>query len=432
LMVLVETYGCTANKVDTQIMRAILERDGFKTTTDSRLEGMADAVVINSCTVKDRTHNRIVKRSASLSGRPLVVAGCLAASSPQDLPPNASLVSPSNVELISEAVKEAISGRRAVFIDGTGRRAPDKACLPIKQWEGVIAAVSVSEGCVGHCTYCSTRTARGGLHSFSAEAVAKKVKSHVEAGAREVWLTSQDLGAYGKDRDRKSTLSGLLEKIFSTCEGLPEFRIRAGMMNPNHFMDESVLEGVLEKFEDPRLFKFFHIPVQSGSDRVLKLMGREYSSSDFLEIVSRIRDRFPECTIATDVILGFPGESDEDFAKSMELVRTTRPFVLNISKYSPRPGTPAAGLKQILQRTVKERSRMLTLLHQEIGRGILKPFIGSTVRIIVDEKGPKGVSGRTDSYVTVALAGRKAMGIGEFVDAKIESSTHHYLIGSVA
>ena len=439
-LVFVETYGCTANRVDTQIMRALLEKAGFKTTIDPELEASSDLILLNSCTVKDKTHNHVVKRAKNC-GKPLVIAGCLAASNPHDLPPHASLVAPSRIEMVVEAAEAALNGKnRKVFLDENvdGKPyVPDKACLPVKFWEGVSAAVSISEGCVGSCSYCATRLARGKLVSFSIEGIAKTARLHIESGCREVWLTSQDLGAYGMDLDacNKSKLPQLLGEIIHHCKDLPEFRMRLGMMNPNHFIaDADLLLRVLEKVENASFFKFFHIPVQSGSDRVLKNMGRTYSSKDFLNVVKRIRERFPAATIATDIIVGFPGESEADFEKSMSLLRRVKPGVLNISKYSPRPNTPAAGMPQVLQRTVKERSRSMTRLHHEQNKKMLESrFVGRTVRIIVDAENKKGRSGRTDEYVTVALSGegKKNAVLGEFMKVRIDSCTHHYLLGRI-
>lgn len=422
MKVYIETYGCVANQVDSEIISGILASKGIKVVGDYR---EADVVIINSCSVKQPTEFHMLRRMKFFRNKKLVAAGCLPQSSRELVElasPGASLVSPSRIGEIADVVLAAAAGKRTVAL---GIRKEEKICLPALREGGIIAKVSIAEGCLGACSFCSTKLARGHLFSYRKEKIVETVRDSLAKGFREIWLTAQDCSVYGLDAG--TSLAGLLESI-SRLEG--EFRVRVGMMNPFYFLKD--IDSLLAAFEDSRIYKFFHVPVQSGNSAVLKDMRREYSPDDFLEICAKIRKKFPEATISTDVIVGFPTESEPRFRDSLKLVEKSRPDILNISRFSPRPNTEAARMRQITGRLVKERSRKLTELHGRIAQQINKNLVGKNYNVLADEITKKGLMGRNDSYKPVALpAGLQAKesALGQFIYVRITGATRTYLVG---
>jgi len=246
----------------------------------------------------------------------------------------------------------------------------------------------------------------------------------VHLGYREIRLTSQDAAVFGSDTGE--TLTGLLQSI-ATIEGNHKFRL--GMFNPNIVM--SSINDLLESMKDDHFFKFFHIPLQSGSDKILKTMKRRYIASDWVNIVERVRKRFKNPTIATDIIVGFPGENETDFKETIELIQSVRPSVLNISKYGDRPNTLASQSNEKVDTTVKKnRSRTLTKVANEITIESNEAWVGWSGPIMITEKGSKGgMLGRNESYKIVVV--HKDLKPGTIVDVEITSSERTRLNGKV-
>jgi MiaB-like tRNA modifying enzyme len=286
------------------------------------------------------------------------------------------------------------------------------------------AIIPISTGCLGICTYCITRIARGPLKSFSNEMITKSVKNVVSEGYKEIRLSSQDTAAYGEDIDDK--LPNLLKNI---CALEGDFRIRVGMMNPQNAL--SNLDDLTDVYKNEKIFKFIHVPFQSGSEKILKGMKRNYSVSDFFKVIDGFRNHFPDITISTDVIVGFPGESDSDFEKTLDLVKKLKPNILNITRFSPRPNTEAIKMdNQIPSRIAKDRSRELTKLHFDISRKINEKFVGEKKRILVAEMGKnKTMMGRTNNYLPVVIEDKAE--VCDFVDVKIVEAKDTYLKGKV-
>jgi MiaB/RimO family radical SAM methylthiotransferase len=224
---------------------------------------------------------------------------------------------------------------------------------------GGVAIVQVARGCVGTCTYCITRMARGPLKSFPEDQIRDEMCAHALAGTPEIQITAQDISCWGKDIGK--SLPSLLQK-FDDIPG--RFMIRVGMMNPGTV--KGILDDLVDAYAGNRIFKFLHLPVQSGSDSVLKRMGREYTVSDFEEIVARFKQRYPEITLATDMIVGFPGETDEDFSQSLDLIDRIRPQKVNITRYSARPFTPISSEKDFPDWIKKERSRIMNARAEQV------------------------------------------------------------------
>ncbi len=418
----VEACGCSFSLSDAELARGLLKKAGHQLTGEDE----AEVIVLVTCTVKDTTQAKLEGRISELAkktGKKLVVAGCLPQHAPEvvrKLAPEAVLVGPRGITRIAEAV-EARPGTMIAENDSN----KNKLGLPRLRTDHVRATVPIAEGCLGECSYCATRLAKGTLTSFPRESIIDEIKKLVSAGYREIWLTAQDCAAWGIDS--KVNVCDLLSAISKIDGG---FKVRMGMLNPRYLLP--IIDEYLGVFSrDSRLFRFFHIPVQSGSDEILALMKRGYSRRDFIFIVSRIREKFPDACISTDVIGGFPGETEKQFGETVSLLEEMRPDIVNVSRFCPRPSTQAALLgNRIPGSKVKERTRLLSSIHRAISLEKNKGWIGRTCDVLVDEQTPKGPMGRTDEYRPVAIRGKKAK-TGNFVKATIMDATRSYLIGEV-
>lgn len=386
----VETYGCTANQADSEKIVEMYRNRGH--TYVEEVED-ADAVIINTCTVTGRTERRMLRRISEMKKKfnhNLIVAGCLPAAQP---------------ELISSP--KIIKPR-----DLIGYLSP--------RCRGVIGTVPISEGCVGNCSYCIVKKARGSLVSFSTERILESTDKLVRDGAKEIRMTSQDTGAYGLDLGLR--LPDLIDKVTS-IDG--NFKIRIGMMNPFTAID--IIDDLLDSYDNAKVFKFLHIPIQSGSDDVLRDMNRNYSVSDWTHIVSKFKKRFPSITISTDFIVGYPTETEDDFEKSMEILRKMRAEKVNITRYSPRPNTEAIKLENLPDKEKKERSRKMSELCRKIALEKNKEWIGKTLDVLTTEVGKKGgVVARDESYKCIIL---DEVPIGSEHKIRIKDATSTYLIG---
>jgi len=415
-----ETYGCTLNQADSDIIKALLL--GKHPLVES--EDGSDVVIINTCTVKGATEDKITQRIKTLRslGHRIIVAGCLGVNERKirRIAPEAPIVAPSSLVHINDAIDDALSGRISVYRDPDG-----KDGLPILL-SAPIARIPISEGCTSSCFFCQTKLARPNLRSFSPKTVVKWVNEAVRKGAKEIQLTSQDSGAYGLDI--RTDLVSLLELIShddsaSKAEG--EFFIRLGMINPNHA--KRMLPGLLSALKNKKFYKFLHIPVQTGSERICKAMNRDHTVKDFIDIVDAVRGEIPEVTIMTDVIVGYPGESEEDYKDTLRLLERTRPDVTNVSRFSPRPGTKASELAQLPVEISKRRSTECFALVRKISSDSNQPFIGRTIRVMMTEK-TRDFKGRDINYCQVVVKRFKG-NIGDMVDVKITSANHGSLFG---
>ncbi len=411
------SFGCAMNKADGMIMEGILLKSGFeKVETPEE----ADVIILNTCNVKGPTESKMIHyaRKLASTGKPLVVAGCMAATQKNLLKRYSNVfLGPRAIDKIVDACIHALNG--VDFSDYYGE--PIKTCLPTLQPSGVTAIIPVEEGCLGSCTYCITRFARGRLKSFPLNSIVERVRFYIAKGAREIYLTGQDVSAYGKDIGL--SIIDLLEAI-AHIEG--SFRVRVGMLNPFHIVDK--IEELAEILQDEKFYKFFHVPVQSGSNRVLSLMGRNYSVEDFLKIVETVRRVHPYGTLSTDIIVGFPSETDQDFMDTVRLIETVRPEIVNISRFSPRPGTKAASMKQLSTHVIKRRSKRLTEISQRIKYERNKLLLRKNVTALVVKSSGSWFIARTDMYRPIII--RKAS-LGAFIRAKVVGATSRGLVGIV-
>jgi MiaB/RimO family radical SAM methylthiotransferase len=259
--------------------------------------------------------------------------------------------------------------------------------------------------------------------SFPAEDIIRQAKSIIDAGATEIQLTAQDTASWGMDRDDGLRLPDLLRKL---CKIPGKFMIRIGMANPNTLLP--ILDDFLAAISDPKIFLFLHIPVQSGSDAVLRMMGRRYTSAQYEEICRRARGVHPDIRICTDYIAGFSGETDEDAAASVAQIERTMPGKVNITRFSVRPNTPAAKMKRIPEPVKKQRSLNLTNAANTVYDENNNAQIGKTLSAVVTEVVKKGsVTARDRAYQDIVIM--EELPIGTDVTVKITGHRRHYLIG---
>jgi threonylcarbamoyladenosine tRNA methylthiotransferase CDKAL1 len=413
MRVYVETYGCTANKGDTELLLGQLKMANIPIA--SSLDE-ADTVVVNTCAVKGVTYRRMLSRIQALRGlgKRVVVAGCL------------PLIDPKSIRGLDAISCRSITYLPQVIRNGSCQillgQAVEKPLLPRTRLSQVSAIVQISEGCLSQCSYCSVRIARGRLRSFKPEFIEQQVRQAVGEGAKEILITSQDNAVYG--RDIGIDLPSLLERL-TLIEG--NFRIRVGMMNPS-FLPE-IQDRLVEVFSSPKIYKFLHLPVQSGSDRILQSMRRGYRAEDFESVVSFFRSRMPDLQLVTDIIVGYPGESGEDFRQSCELLLRTMPDKVNISRFSPMPGTEASKLKQLDSAEVAKRSREISRLCLDIGLRVNRQYLGRRLGVLVTEEGTRGgFIGRAHNYKPVVLEGVR---LGDEMEVKISGATSTYLLGTL-
>lgn len=397
-----ETFGCTANVGDTMKLRAILKEQGHSIVAEPE----AEVVIVNTCTVTKRTELNVLKRLETLraAGKEVVVAGCMAAAQP---------------DLVKSLFGEEV-------ILGTPRDLYENS--PVGDGldlDGVISAIPIAMGCVGNCSYCIVKRARGNLKSFEPEQIREAVKNAVERGAKEIRITAQDCSAYGMDKPGAKKLPELLE-LLTAVKG--DFKIRVGMMNP--FTVIHILDELIDSFDSEKIFKFFHVPVQSGSNKVIGDMNRNYKTAEFVEIIKCMRQRFGHCTVCTDFIIGFPTETENDFFDSVNLLKEVKPEKVNITRFSPRPGTEAATLKDLLEREKKKRSRIISSRYHQIALERNTTLMEKELPVLITERGKKGgVMGRDPSYRPVII--KKALPLGTAYTARIAEAKSTYLVGDV-
>jgi len=308
--VFLKSFGCSANLADSEVLTGCLAEVGFKLAHSATA---ADIVIYNTCAVKGPTENRmieIIKRAPHR--KKVIVAGCLPLINFERLCQETrfdAAVGPAAADRIVNIVKRVLRGEKVIELEGAANAKP-ALNLPRLRSNPVISVVPVNYGCLGACAYCCVVFARGHLRSYTIKEVTEQVRKDLAAGAKEFWVTSQDTACYG--RDIGTNLAMLLNAL-GDVKG--DFKIRVGMTTPNMVTD--ILDNLIEAFKDEKIYKFVHLPVQSGDDEILKRMQRFYTVRDFKKIVNAFRSAFPEITLATDVICGFPGETPEAFENTL-------------------------------------------------------------------------------------------------------------------
>lgn len=414
-----EAYGCSASFADSEMITGLLVNGGH-TLAESPKD--ADLSVIVTCSVKDATADKMVNRIKRLGTKPLVVAGCLPkaeTATVERFGPKASLLGPNSIGKTLEVINSALKGQKQVALEDSDAT---KVGLPKVRINPAVGIVEIASGCMSECTFCQTKLSKGELQSFRVGDIVRQVRQEVDEGCCEVWLTSTDNGCYGFDIG--TDLPGLVDAVSGIEK---DFMIRVGMMNPMYM--PRIREGLLRSFESPKVFKFLHIPVQSGSNPVLKDMKRGHTAEVFRKSGSMFRSRFEKFTISTDIIVGFPTETEEDFEKTIDLIRETRPDIVNLSRYSPRPGTDAARMTQIPVSEVMKRSKKVFDMAGKISHERNLEWVGWEGPVLFDEIADGAIKGRNFAYKPVIVADK--VDIGQRAQVRITDATRHVLRGNI-
>jgi len=416
----VEAYGCSASYADSEIISGLVINGGHTLANSSE---ESDLNLIVTCSVKDATANKMIHRIKSLKSKPLIVAGCLPKAEQETVEKfseKASLLGPNSLGKTLQVINSTLKGVRKIELADTD---VSKVGLPKIRLNPTVGIVEIASGCMSECTFCQTKLSKGDLTSYRIGDIVRQVQHEVDEGCREIWLTSTDNGCYGFDIG-----TDLPELVKAVTEIPKEFSIRVGMMNPMYM--PRIREGLLKSFENNKVFKFLHVPVQCGSDKVLNDMKRGHTSDTYRDVTNKFRKKFPEFTISTDVIVGFPTETREDFEQTVELIKETKPDIVNLSKYSARPGTDAAEWEQVDVVEVKRRSKEIFNLTNRISLENNQDWIGWKGDVLFDENADKGIRGRNFAYKPIFV--KESIEIGQSHCVKIVDVTNHSLVGEIA
>jgi len=420
--VFVKTYGCTSNKFDSEVMIGLIQNENYKIVDN---ENDADYILVNTCGVKSVTEEKIISYLQKLSktNKKVLIAGCLTKINferiKKAIPNYWAILEPKTINRITDAIKNG----GIYFSNGENI---EKLLLPKIDLNQVIGIIKISEGCLSNCTFCATKISRGRVKSYRPEIIRECIRNGISNGKKEFYLTSEDCSAYG--RDIGINLIDLLETI-SKIDG--KFFVRVGMMNPLHFKKMEVKE-LAEKFNSEKIFKFLHLCVQSGSNKVLKDMKRGYTVEDFMNYVKIFRETLGNLTLETDIIVGYPTESEKDFKSTVKLIKKVKPDIVNISKFSKRPNTEASHLKEIDSKIVKERSRKLTKIVKKVSERKNKEWLGWRGEVIIDEVGKKKNTfiGRNYCYKPIVVESRENI-IGKFVKVEVYDFNNNSLFATI-
>lgn len=413
--VFVEGYGCSHNLSDTEKLKALLLENGFELANN---EEKANLLIINACAVKKATENRMLNRIRKLfslyndSEKQLIVFGCFAS------------ISPDAVQKISEKIVLIKNLKELSEFFSLHTPCSDfSPNMPEIRSNEFISIMPIATGCLGACTFCCVSKARGKLKSFLVQELNEKFRQLIKE-TKEIRLCAEDTGCYGCDIN-----SSLPELLKTLLKNKGNYRIRIGMMNP-HWL-KKYLPEMIEIFKQENVFKFLHLPLQSGSDNVLKKMNRFYSTEDFMKLINELRKEIPEITISTDIIVGFPGETENDFKKTLSVIKKLKPDIVNISRYNNRPGAVSNTFSEQLHgREKKKRSRILNDLCKKISLEKNKKLIGIMQEVLFNEIGKNNsLMGRTNYYKPVVVKNADKKILGEFRQVKIIGVKPTYVEG---
>jgi tRNA-2-methylthio-N6-dimethylallyladenosine synthase len=430
----VKSFGCQMNVYDGTRMAELLEADGL---TMAASADEADLVVLNTCHIREKAAEkvysdigRIVKHSRGRQQPMIAVAGCVAQAEGSEIPRRAPavdiVVGPQAYHNLPALVADAAAGRKALDTDMPAISKFDS--LPKRRKQGATAFLTVQEGCDKFCTYCVVPYTRGAEVSRPWDAIVDEAKALVDAGAREITLLGQNVNAWAGDDEagRRQGLDGLIRAL-DRLPGLA--RIRYMTSHPN-----DMTEGLIAAHADvEKLMPFLHLPVQSGSDRILKAMNRSHTRDSYLAIIDRVRAVRPDIALSGDFIVGFPGETDADFEATLDIVRAVNHAQAFSFKYSPRAGTPAATMDdQISPERMDDRLQQLQTLINEQQQAFNAALVGRRTEILIERNGKKPGQRIGKSPWLQSVVVETPAAIGEMVTAEIVSAGPNSLGGVLA
>lgn len=433
MRVFVTTYGCQMNEHDSQKILSLLEDEGHEATQDPE---EADCVILNTCSVREKPEQKVYSALGRLlplkRRKPSLivgVGGCVAQQVGERLLERAAhldfVFGTHQIGLVPELVRMAAHGIRSCRVE-MSQEVPSLHYCPRPPAGQVRAFVTIMQGCDNRCSYCIVPRLRGPERSRPLDHIVEEVENLARHGVKEVMLLGQNVNSYGRTLPGSPSFSSLLEKL-QTVEGIE--RIRFTTSHPRDLSRELMdAMATLDK-----VCEHLHLPVQSGSTRVLGLMNRGYTAEQYLEKVEALREKVPGISITTDIIVGFPGETERDFELTLELLQRVRFDSIYSFKFSPRPFTRAADMEETVPQEVKaQRLKRVQELQEDITSSILESCVGTCEEILVEGASPHGkgqVIGRTRTYRIVHLSGDPEALKGRLVRVRIDKSLRHSLWG---
>ncbi len=431
------TFGCQMNLNDAELIGGMLSEVGYEKTEE--LE-QADIIIINTCGVRDNAEQRVYGRLGNLKPlkekRPdliIAIGGCMVqqtqvAEHIRKVYRHVGIIfGTHNIHTFPELLAKAMISDETIQ-EIWPQESEVVENLPRLRDDGRSAWVTITYGCNNFCTYCIVPYVRGRERSRQPEAIVKEVAELARKGYIEVTLLGQNVNSYGKGLEPHVDFGDLLMAV-NDVPGIK--RIRYTTSHPRDFSDH-IIEAIAKS---AKVCPHIHLPVQAGSNRILKAMNRGYTREYYLELVAKIRRSLPDCSITTDLIVGFPGETDEDFAQTVDLVQRVRYDNAFTFIYSPRTGTPAATMAdQVSEEIKQERIQCLMKIQAEASRSINEQLVGRTIELLVEgesKTNPDILTGRTTTNKVVNFRGDKAL-IGQLVDVKITTAQSWYLIGELS
>ena len=427
----VDTYGCQQNEADSERIRGMLQCAGYGFTDTE--EG-ADVIVLNTCAVREHAEQRVFGNVGALvhtkrrhPRQKIFVCGCMMGQ-PQvaerirkSYPHVDGVFSTHHLWQFPELLLHVLTTGKRVFAteDSAGSIAEH---IPVARTNTLKAWVSVMYGCNNFCSYCIVPYVRGRERSRRPQDVLEECRGLIASGYKEITLLGQNVNSYGKDLDCGVDFADLMAQV---AELPGEFRLRFMTSHPKDASRK--LFDTIAKY--PKICKQFHLPFQSGSDRILKLMNRRYTAGQYLSLVDYGRSLMPDLVLTSDVIVGFPGETEEDFEDTIRLIERVRYDALFTFIFSPREGTPAAKMDDPTPKTDKNRRfDRLVAVQNRISEEKHRAYIGKTVRVLVDGRDGDQLTARTDGGRLVRFAGDDGL-IGQFLDVEITDCTTWSLVG---
>jgi tRNA-2-methylthio-N6-dimethylallyladenosine synthase len=429
------TYGCQMNEYDSERVAGLLRERDYELTDDATA---ADVILLNTCAIREKAEDKVFSKlgelkrlKASRPGLVIGVMGCMAQLQTAGVfrrAPQVDLVfgSPA-IARVGELVERVRTERRPLL--ETGEAPLVKITAKPPSADRLKAFVTVMEGCEKHCTFCVVPRTRGRERSHPPAAVVAEVETLVAEGCREVTLLGQTVNAYGRDLTPPTDLAELFQRV-NDVEGLE--RIRFTTSNPYNLTPK-----LIRAMRDvPKVCEWFHLPLQSGSDHVLERMNRGYTRAQYLDLVDALRQAEPALAFSTDVIVGFPGETEADFEATVETVERVAYDNVFVFRYSRRPGTPAAEMPEQVPEAVKaDRNARLLAVTQRVGAERSRLLAGRTMEVLVDgtsRKSPGELSGRTRCNRVVNFDGQGRVGFGDIVHVRVTEALPHSLRGTLA
>jgi len=423
------TLGCKVNQDETEALGALFKKHKYKVVN---FEEKADIYVINTCTVThlaDRKSRQMIRRAIKNNPEAVVVVtGCYAQTSSNEIakiPGVDLIIGTSDRTRILELIEECKKRKEPVTHVTDILKVRDFEELPVDRLiSRTRAYLKVQEGCEQFCTYCIIPYSRGSLRSRRLENAIKEAKKLEEAGFKELILTGIHLGAYGKELKEDIDLTYLCTQIL---EKTKIQRLRLSSIEPTEVTDELI--NLIS--EEPRFCRHLHLPLQNGDDHILKLMHRPYTTDGFRTIVNKIRTRVPDIGITSDIMVGFPGETDLHFSNSLAFVKEIGFSGLHVFKYSPRKGTPASKFPNQVSASVKEkRSKAMLELAEQGFQKFAQNYLGQIVEVLVETSTSQGGwEGHTDNYLRVIFSGSAEK--GEIIQVRLKSIEENYIKGKV-